>query len=81
MFTTNLIPFILIVIYIFYSNARSRRISREKIDSVKQSFNARLDSVKRDLSNTIDRSKNQDHTGFNNLLALLGYAKMMISDG
>lgn len=80
MFTTNLIPFILIVIYIFYSNARSRRISREKIDSVKQSFNARLDSVKRDLSNTIDRSKNQDHTGFNNLLALLGYAKMMISD-
>lgn len=52
----------------------------EELASLKQSLRARIDNVDKHLHDIYERQKKESRSGFNNLLALLGYAKMMISD-
>lgn len=76
---TSYIIIALLIIAIFYQT-RSRSIFNKKIESFKQSQTAKLDNVDRHLHKLIREDKQEVHDGFRRMIALAGYAKMMISN-
>lgn len=69
-----------LLIVLMYLEFRTRRITRERIESVKQSLNDRMSNVDRNFSKLVERDRKNNHKFFNNILALAGYAKIMVEN-
>lgn len=74
--TFTIIAFVLMFLYIIYSNGKSRRLARERTESVKQSLRDRINNMDRHHHDMIHSNHKKVGKDFNRFLSLVGYKRM-----